>query len=312
VNENTTDTRETWREYTDRFEQFLLVTEGLSENTVQAYRADVEDFVRFCVGEGIPNAREVDEFTMTDYLESCRARELSQRTVQRRLSTLNKLWSFLVRNDEASANPLESMDRPSKRHTLANFLEVGEVDRLLDAPDTTTPEGLRDRAVLECLYGAGLRVSELVSLTGDRINWEREELRITGKGQKQRIVPIGREAIRWMKKYADEYRREADPRNRSPEFFVNQRGEPLNRQRIWSIVKERSKEVGLSEVSPHTLRHSFATHLLEGGADLRILQELLGHSDVSTTADTYLHLGKQVKSAHESYHPRGAHPESNE
>lgn len=295
-----------WDSWNDSFIRSLLVKEGLSENTVQAYQHDLKDFISFAMEQGAPDPSVLDGFFLTDYLEFCRARELGSSTIERRLTTLNRFFHYLVTESVIQRNPVEELDRPRRKQTMAGFLSRSEIDDLLEQPDTNTLEGIRDRALLEVLYGAGLRVSELVNLTGDQIHTDRSELQVTGKGKKERIVPLGRPALEWMKQYGQEFRSDVDPRGKVPEFFLGKHGNPLSRQRIWSIVQEYGAKAGLGEVHPHMLRHSFATHLLEGGADLRSLQQMLGHSDVGTTANTYLHLDRRVKEAHEKYHPRGS------
>lgn len=297
---------EPWSRWTEPFFRSLYVNDGLANNTVEAYQRDLEDFVEYAQEQGLPDPEAVDSFFITDYLEFCRGRSLGSSTIERRITTLKRFFRFLRNDDRVRSNPVETLERPGLNRELAGFLTRGEVEILLEQPDTSEDEGIRDRALLETLYGAGLRVSELVSLTGDQIDMERAELRVMGKGEKQRIVPLGRPAIKWISEYAKTFRTEIDPRGKQAEFFLGKRGNPLSRQRIWSIVRDYGKEAGLGEVHPHMLRHSFATHLLEGGADLRSLQQMLGHSDVATTADTYLHLSQRVKEAHEKFHPRGS------
>lgn len=295
-----------WTALAEQFERYLLVTEGLASTTVNSYCSDVNDFTEYCADEGIDGPDQINAYIITDYLQYCHARELGARTVERRLSTLNRFFNHLRREGEMDRNPVESLDRPGYADEVVDFLNKNEVDELLEAPDVEQPVELRDRAILECLYGTGVRVSELVELTGDNINWQENETRVTGKGSKQRLVPIGDEPLDWMYRYRSDVRSEWDPRHRTDQFFVNEKGNALSRQAVWSIVKKYAGRAGINDVSPHTLRHSFATHLLEGGADLRSLQTMLGHSDVGTTAETYLHLGKQVKDTHEAYHPRGS------
>jgi integrase/recombinase XerD len=299
------DLSDEWDTLVDDFENELLVQQGLASSTVQSYRSDIEDFVEFCRREGITGPGAIDAYVLTDYLQSCHARELGERTVERRLSTLNQFFQYLNREERMSANPVEVMDRPGFSEEVVDFLNRDEVAALLEAPDADDPVERRDRALLECLYATGVRVSEVASLTTDHIDWDREEIRVTGKGSKQRLIPVATETLDWMNRYRKDVRTEWDPRSRTDEFFITPEGEPLSRQAIWSLVKTYAGRAGLNDVSPHTLRHSFATHLLEGGADLRSLQTMLGHSDVGTTAETYLHLGQQIRDTHDQYHPRG-------
>ncbi len=297
--------KQRWDEEIQEFVNHLNAVEGLSSSTVRSYRRDVEDFAQFCREADRLGPADPDTYTLTDYLEECQNRRYSRSTLTRRISALNRFYAHLRRREKRTDNPVSSLDRPGSGGKLSHYLREEEVETLLDQPDTDTPRGVRDRALLETLYGAGLRASELTNLTGDDVDWERGELRVRGKGKKQRIVPLGRRARRWMRRYLEEYRELRDPDGDEDAFFVGRGNNPLSRGRLWSLVVRYAREAGLPGVSPHTLRHSFATHLLANGADLRSLQEMLGHSDVSTTADIYVHVSEQVKRSHEQYHPRG-------
>lgn len=294
-----------WVAHRESFRTHLLVQEGLAESTVRSYCRDLDDFVQFCREEGVRDPSRVDAFLLTDYLQDCHARGYAESSLARRRSSLNRLFRYLVHREAVPGNPVEHLESPRLRRGHPDYLDEQEAHRLLEQPDVDTKIGVRDRAILEVLYGAGLRVSELVTLRGDHVDWERDEIRVTGKGDKQRVVPLGREALHWMKRYARDVRGEFDPHGRCPRFLVTRRGEALTRQRVWSVVRETARAAGLNDVSPHTLRHSFATHLMNHGADLRSIQTMLGHEDVGTTADFYLHLGEDVQRSHEEYHPRG-------
>lgn len=293
-----------WSALLKKFREQLIVDEGLAENTVKSYLSDLRDFCDFAREQNlIPS--DVDTFVLTDYLEYCRRGEFSGRTVSRRLASLNKFFGFLNTRGTVAGNPMEKLDRPGESESFPDYLDEEEVGSLLGAPETDVDSGLRDRALLEVLYGAGLRASEVVDLKANAIDWERGELKVTGKGQKQRVVPIGREALKWLRQFGREVRNEWSRGRGSNYFFIDDRGEKLNRQKVWNIVKNHAVKAGLDEVSPHTLRHSFATHMLARGADLRSLQKMLGHSDVGTTADIYVHLRDEIRDSHRDFHPRG-------
>lgn len=294
-----------WEPLLDRFRRHLLVQEGLAEATVESYLNDLHDFVRFCRREGLTEPDRVDAFFLGDYLQDCRSREFASSTIVRRRSSLSRFFRLLNRRDQVDHNPVSRLDAPRVNRTYPNYLDESEVRRLLEQPDVNDPIGLRDRALLEVLYGAGLRVSEATDLRGDHVDWEREEIQVTGKGNKQRVVPVGREAIHWMQRYVEKARNSFDPESRCPSFFITDQGTALSRKQVWNIVKHCAERAGLNDVSPHTLRHSCATHLMGHGADLRSIQEMLGHADVGTTADFYLHLGREIRDAHEDFHPRG-------
>ncbi len=292
-----------WRNEILSFKNRVLVEEGLASNTVESYLQDIKDFLKFCFEQQIDNFREVDIFIITDYLEVCRNREYAPGTISRRLATLNRFFRHLKKEEAIDSNPVELVDRPRNRDKYPDYLSEEEVEQLLKEPSVENSGGLLERTVLELLYGCGLRASELVNLKGENIDWERGEIRVEGKGSKQRIVPAGRQALKWLRKYAEEF--EPAPGSRQGDFFITATGNSLSRQKVWEIVKKNARKAGLNDVSPHTLRHSFATHMLSRGADLRSLQEMLGHSDVGTTADIYVHLRDEVSSAHANFHPRG-------
>lgn len=294
-----------WNAHREALRTHLLVQEGLAESTVRSYCRDLDDFADFCREEGVRDPARVDAFLLTDYLQDCHARGYAESSLARRRSSLNRLFRHLVRRGDVPANPVDRLEAPRLRRGYPDYLDEEEVRRLLEQPEVETRVGVRNRVILEVLYGAGLRVSELVTLRGDHVDWEREEVRVTGKGDKQRVVPLGREALHWMRRYAREVRGEFDPQGRCPYFLVSRRGEQLTRQRVWAVVRKTAGDADLNDVSPHTLRHSFATHLMNRGADLRSIQTMLGHEDVGTTADFYLHLGEEVRRSHEEYHPRG-------
>lgn len=296
---------ETWRNHLDQFQTYLYVRENFSDETVEAYLADLIDFCEYCTEEHLTSPDQIDSFLVTDYLEYCRGLQLADATISRRTSSLGRFFEYLKQEGELESNPLEKFENPREQSTYPDYLDVSDVEQLLEQPDVETPQGVRDRAILEILYGTGVRVSELVTLTTDNVLSNRRAIRVIGKGRKERVVPLGREALEWLEEYYDVYRNEKDPQGSTEEVFVQRNGEGMSRTSVWQIVKTRAREANLNDVSPHTLRHSFATHLLQNGADIRSIQEMLGHSDVGTTADFYLHMKDEVQDAHEDYHPRG-------
>ena len=274
------------------FKKFLSLEEGLSERTVKAYVSDILSLVRVIEeGGGI-----------TEFLKGC-----SNGTSLRRLSSLKRFFGFCRKRGVISQDPLEGLDGVKKEKRLPRFLLEDEVKRLIEkGPDTTSPLGVRDRALLEVLYGSGLRVSELVSLKLSDVDLKRGVLKVYGKGDRIRYVPLNTEALRWLRKYLEEVRGRFSGLG-NPWLFVNRRGGRLSRQFIWRMIKNYGEKVGIdpSKLHPHVLRHSFATHLLQRGADLRSIQLLLGHASITTT-EIYTHLRlKDLREIHERYHPRG-------
>jgi integrase/recombinase XerD len=281
------------------------VKENLAENTARAYLEDLSDFAEYCQNESLDDPIEVDSFVVADYLSVCKDQGLSNASITRRVSAVKKFFNLLKQDETIDVNPVSRVEQPHSYNTFPNYLEPNEARSFIEQPDISTKQGIRDRAILEVLYGSGLRVSELTDLTTDNVRWERDELLITGKGDKERVVPLGREAKQWMTRYVEEYRRDVTEGNSADEFFLTRNGRTISRERIWQIVRDNAAKAGLNDVSPHTLRHSFATHLLKNGADIRSIQKLLGHADLGTTADFYLHLKDELKTAHEQFHPRG-------
>ncbi len=288
----------------DRFLDFLRVERGLSRNTVEAYGRDLAGFVSHLEGIG----KEVTDVTpdlISDYMGFL-ARTLSRATVARKTSSVKMFFRFLASEGIIPTNPARLISTPKLGRRLPGVLSLQEVERLLSEPDTSTTKGLRDRAMLEVLYGAGLRVSELVGLKVSDINLEAGFLKTMGKGQKERVVPLGAKAIEAVKEYLASARPLLLRKARPTSFlFLNSRGRPLSRQGFWKIIKQYAREAGIGRrLSPHSLRHSFASHLLEGGADLRSVQMLLGHADIATT-QIYTHVTRErLKEIHRKCHPR--------
>ncbi len=289
----------------DAFLEHLLVERGLSPHTVEAYARDLERFRAFLSGRGT----DVGSATGRDvvaFLKAEKKRGLSSRTLARRVSALRGLYRFLEREGLAASNPVVRLDTPRVWRTLPRTLTRDEVGSLVEAPSDGDPRSLRDRALLEVLYGTGLRVSEVCGLTFDQVVLEVGYVRTVGKGSKERVVPLGDRAREALEAYLEHGRPILARGRRSPYVFLNRSGKRLSRQSVWKIVKAWSRRAGVSaDASPHTLRHSFATHLLEGGADLRSVQMMLGHADLATT-QIYTHVTRErLRDLVRRHHPRG-------
>ncbi len=289
-------------ELTRRFLDHLWVEFGLSDNTVVAYRADLAHFRGFILARTRTLAS-VAEADLYDYLSNC-ARD-SNRTTARRLSALRRFYRYLLRERIIPADPSASVDGPRIGRPLPHSLSEADVEALLGAPDVSTPLGLRDRTMLELLYATGLRVTELVGVRSGDLNLAQGVVRIVGKGDKERLVPVGEVALEWLSRYFDEGRPVILRGQLTDAAFPTARGDAMTRQSFWQIVKKHGLHAGITgTLSPHTLRHAFATHLLNHGADLRVVQMLLGHADISTT-QIYTHLAKErLKELHATHHPR--------
>jgi integrase/recombinase XerD len=288
----------------DDYIQHLRVERGLSKHTVDAYARDLTRF-RDWLNDGSTSLDRVDEACVAGHLVTLSRAGLSARSQARALSAIRGFFRFLVQDSRLKSDPTELLDGPRLLRKLPDVLNRDEVLRLLAAPTGTKPNRVRDRAMLHTMYAAGLRVSELVELGLADVNLEEGFVSAHGKGNKRRIVPIGAHARAAMIEYLREVRpRWARPASRA--FFVTARGKSMTRQGFWSVVKKYARAAGISKpISPHKLRHSFATHLLAGGADLRSVQSMLGHADVSTT-QIYTHVqGEHLRKMHERYHPRG-------
>jgi len=287
----------------DQFINHLRVERGLADNTIQSYSRDLLRFFRFLKGRrGSPIHASQDDITA--YMSTLQ-KELSVRSCARSLSALKMFFRFLVTEGRIQSSPARLLDTPKLPRRLPSVLTRDEVDLLLSQPDPSHQRGQRDKAMLELLYATGLRVSELVGLQMSNINLEAGFVRMVGKGSKERMVPMGTEALEVLKAYLSEARGKLLKRKISSYLFLNSRGEALTRQGFWKIIKKYGKKAGIrKQITPHKLRHSFASHLLEGGADLRSVQVMLGHADISTT-QIYTHITRErLKQIHEKYHPR--------
>ena len=290
----------------DRFCDHLWLEDGLAELTLAAYRRDLKSFARWLE---TTRARTLDAVVAGDveaYLGWRFARHVRPRSAARYTSALKRFYRYLLRENLIAADPTLNLDSPKLPRSLPASLTEADVERLLERADSATPQGLRDRAMLETLYATGLRVSELVGLKLSALNLDDGVLRVTGKGNKDRLVPLGEEAVRRLRRYLAEARPQLLRRQVSDAVFVTPRGAAMTRQAFWYLIKRRAAAAGVTRpLSPHTLRHAFATHLLNHGADLRVVQMLLGHSDISTT-QIYTHVARErMKRLHATHHPRG-------
>ncbi len=296
----------------DIVEQFLdsvWMERGLSENTLAAYRSDLKKFINWLSGDSNTATSEqlitAERQQVENYLSDLNKREISASSRARLLSTLRLFYAHLLREKHITVDPVALIDAPKLGRALPKSLTEGDVEALLMAPDTSTLLGLRDRVLFEVLYATGLRVSELVGLLLTQVNLQQGVIRVIGKGNKERLVPLGEEAINWLEKYLSNTRTDLLNGQVSDALFVTRRGAAMTRQAFWYLIKRYALQAEIaSTISPHTLRHAFATHLLNHGADLRVVQMLLGHSDLSTT-QIYTHVAKaRLKSLHSQYHPR--------
>lgn len=287
----------------EQFLDHLWIEFGLSENTIAAYRSDLRNLQTFLDREKLDLA-EAQEAHLLDYASL----ELghSERTAARRLSAQRRFFRFLVREKVISKDPSAKLRPPRLGRRLPRSLSEIDVQALLDAPATDTNLGLRDRAMLEVLYATGLRVSELVSITLAQVNLRQGVVRVVGKGNKERLVPFGEVAQLWLERYLDTARPALVRGHITDAMFPTARGSAMTRQAFWHVIKKHARHADIEvNLSPHTLRHAFATHLLNHGADLRVVQMLLGHSDISTT-QIYTHIAaERLKSLHAKHHPRG-------
>ena len=278
----------------DAFCDALWLEDGLSKNTISSYRTDLEQLARFLKARVLEQAGEADLFA---FLASRKGRASS---AARRVSTLKRFYRYCLRERRIAADPTLKLDAPRRSPRFPKTLAEADVEALLAAPEAATPLGLRDRAMLETLYATGLRVSELVALKVFEVNLEAGVVRVMGKGSKERLVPLGEEAVHWISKYLKERKGSADA------LFVTARGAGMTRQAFWHLVRRYgARAIPGKALSPHVLRHAFATHLINHGADLRVVQMLLGHADISTT-QIYTHVARErLRQLHAKHHPRG-------
>lgn len=288
------------------FLYYLSVERGRSPNTIDAYRRDVLRFQRWLAGEGVERPEEVTQQHLSAHLVFLDAQGLGARSLARARSSIRQLFRFLVSEGRLEADPTARVEAPRFLSPLPTVLSQRQVEALLDAPDPTSPLGLRDRAMIQVLYSAGLRVSELVTVPTHQVRFDPGLILVRGKRDKERLVPLGEVAADWVARYLRFGRPGLDPASHSPHLFVSRRGTGMTRQNFWQRLRQHAVVAGIDgKVSPHVLRHSFATHLLAHGADLRALQAMLGHADVTTT-QIYTHVARErLKSVHAEFHPRG-------
>jgi integrase/recombinase XerD len=290
----------------DGYLTFLATVRGLSANTVAAYSDDLIDIAKFLAKQGVKSWAELDSLHVVAYLSKGKKRGLAARTMARRLSSLRGMLKFMLQEGLLDGNPLSGMSGPKTPDGLPHFLSRAEADNLLSAPDPESDLGIRDRAMLELMYAAGLRASEIITLGVGDVQFQVGCLVVRGKGSKERLVPVHQTALDALQAYLEGPRERLRKDKQREEVFLNARGGPLSRMGLWKILRKHVLAAGIKgHVSPHTLRHTFATHLLEGGADLRSVQLMLGHADISTT-EVYTHVDrKRLSQVHKKYHPRG-------
>jgi integrase/recombinase XerD len=287
--------------------EFLQLEKNAATNTIESYSLDLGRYVQYLEAQRVTSLEGIKSRHVTSFLAMLREIGLSARSISRGFSAIKSFHKFLVADGVTAQNPTENIDSPKRSRTLPDVLNQDEIDAILRQPNTAEVLGTRDKAILEVLYATGLRVSELVSLTQSNVNLSEGIVRVFGKGSKERLVPIGRVAQKWVTAYLSSARQALAAKGTGRDaLFLNARGKPLTRMSVWNIVRRYTRAAGIDkEVHPHTFRHSFATHLLEGGADLRAVQEMLGHADISTT-QIYTHIDREyLKEVHKTFHPRG-------
>ena len=291
--------------YVEQFLDYISLERGLSENTRQAYRNDLVLFVRFLTKAHITEVSVVKRKDVLEFLMAAKTEGLATSTISRRLVAIKVFFRYLVNEHVLRENITETMDSPKLWKILPDTLSEEEVERLLQQPESKTLIGKRNRAMIETLYGAGLRVSELINLQVDDLHLSERYIRCIGKGRKERLVPIGSRACEQLVLYIETVRPIFNPPVERRTLFLNKYGEGLSRQAVWQMIRKLAIDAGIAKkVSPHSLRHSFASHLLAHGAPLRVIQEMLGHADIATT-QIYTHVdADRIKSIHQQFHPR--------
>ncbi|MBN1637584.1 MAG: site-specific tyrosine recombinase XerD [Ignavibacteriales bacterium] len=285
----------------------LKLEKNLSENTLNAYSNDITKFVEFLETKGIDDFNDVSTTHLSEFIEKQKKAGLDNTTTTRYISSIKGFFNYLSSSDYIQSNPVDKIPSIKRSRKLPDVLSFQEINSILESPNVKNKLGLRDKALLELLYSSGLRCSEIINLKLNDIFFADEVVRVFGKGSKQRIVPMGSSAIHWLNEYLKSSRQLLQKRIKSESYvFLNNRGGKLSRMGLWKILNQHTKIAGIKkDVHPHTFRHSFATHLLEGGADLRAVQEMLGHSDISTT-QIYTHIDRNyIKQVHREHHPRG-------
>jgi integrase/recombinase XerD len=286
----------------------LKLEKNLSENTIISYKNDLSAFITFLKNDfNIDDPEKISYNHVSSFFELLFELELTGSSAARYLSSLRGFFKYLVHNKYITRNPVDKIEAPRRKKNLPEVLTIPEMEAVLSKPDSEEKLGLRDKAILEIMYACGLRVSEVINLKISNLYFNEEIIRVFGKGSKERLVPVGQSAVSWTMKYLAESRPLLLKRNLSENYvFLNNRGTKLSRMGLWKITDRYFKEADIKkDVHPHTFRHSFATHLIEGGADLRAVQEMLGHADISTT-QIYTHIDRDyIKQVHKDFHPRG-------
>ena len=293
-------------QWLDQLLHYLIVEKGLSKNTIEAYSHGLSRFLNHLREKGVQEIQEVGKFHIRGFLLALRKKNLSTKTIVRNLVGIRTFFRFLVQEGILETNPAEELESPKVAKTLPEILTLREIEQILEQPNLQTPLGMRDRAMLEMLYATGMRVSELTHLPTHQVNLEGGYVLLYGKGSKERVVPLGSEAIKWVTLYLKESCGILAKGKESPFLFINRSGKGMSRQGLWKNLNNYARRAGLRKrITPHLLRHSFASHLLERGADLRSIQMMLGHVDISST-QIYTHVtGERLKKIHQRYHPRG-------
>ncbi|MBO0481985.1 site-specific tyrosine recombinase XerD [Candidatus Enterococcus courvalinii] len=293
------------KEELSEYLHYLNIERGLSANTRKSYERDLEQYLHFMEEKKITSWQMVDRYLVIQYLEKLHEEQKATATITRMISSLRRFHQFLRQERYTDHDPMQHIDTPKKAQKLPSTLTLKEVETLIETPDTSKTLGIRDRAILEVMYATGMRVSELINLKLGDLHLSLGLLQTIGKGDKERIIPLGDYAIQWLERYLDEARPLLVKDTSELHVFVNNHGKGLSRQGIWKNLKQLVQQAGIrKDVTPHTLRHSFATHLLENGADLRTVQELLGHADISTT-QIYTHITKKrMTDVYKQHFPR--------
>ncbi|MFH1018806.1 MAG: site-specific tyrosine recombinase XerD [Pseudomonadota bacterium] len=294
-----------WDRAREIFIEFLRTNRALSPHTVEAYARDLLKFAEGASSLGCRRPCDLTRSTAEAVYEQHRSRGLAPRSLTRSISALRALYRFLLQEGFLKKNPINDLDSPRLGSPLPKIASPHQIRKVLESVDLTRPAGVRDRAILEVFYAAGLRVSELADLKFESVLFEAKIARVVGKGSKERLVPVGDEALFWLRKYMAEARKTLDRGKPAEWLFLSNRGRRMTRQTIWHLIRKYARKAAIStKMSPHTLRHSFATHLIEGGADLRSVQEMLGHASVATT-QIYTHLSrKHLRDVYAAAHPR--------
>ena len=292
--------------FIDDFISFLAVERGLADNTLLAYRRDLESYLAYCDQAGVKGLRQITRQHISEYVYAQKKSGLSARSICRRLAAIKTFHRFLVRENLNQEDPSTLVDTPKLWKRVPEVLTQQEVEAMILSVEGHKWQAVRDRAILEVFYASGMRVSELAALRMDQVNLDLGYVRCIGKGRKERIIPLGQRAREAVKTYCEEVRGVLLKSRLSSDVFLSRLGKKMSRQSLWKVVKAYAQKANIKKtIKPHTLRHTFATHLLEHGADLRSVQEMLGHADISTT-QIYTHVDRErLKKIHKHYHPRG-------